>query len=278
MSTTKDDVRRWVEATGKQVQNLEGQPDLQARMRRANEGFRRLLGEPFVDETRYQALVGDVYGIFIDRQRREFDSMPRRQVDRLVLDTDPRVIAVSERTRAEGESDLYHERDTQGREEAYLFIRYAEKGGRQRNAWVEVANEESNERASVPVFLIGGILKGYSERGTINEASVYHYHPDTPQLQGMHESRISSTDLTAAAQYQETVERNLPVRVDFRVVNRDGIYTFSGVTFEKLQRFSQVDLYRVNALEGDALVRFLRERGIGCSFEARERRQPVRQP
>ncbi len=278
MPATKEEVRRWVEATERQIRSLSAEPDLQARMRSANEGFRALLRDPFIDDGRYQSLVGDVYGVFIDRQRREFEGMPLRKVERLVLDTDPKVIAFSERSRDQGESDLYHERDTQRKEEAYLFIRYTDRAGRDRTAWIEVANEEREDRASIPVFLVGGILRRYSSIGTITEASIYHYHPDSPQAAGMHESRISSRDLSAAAQYQDTVGRILPIRVDFRVVNRDGIYSFSGATFQKLERFSQQDLYRVNALDGSGLQRFLAEHGIDCSLEARERRLPARRP
>ncbi|MFH0884570.1 MAG: hypothetical protein V1861_02575 [Candidatus Micrarchaeota archaeon] len=211
----------------------------------------------------------------MDLASREFSRSGKRRSERVVLDTDESVIVYSQRSRRDGESDLAHERDTQRVEEAYLFIRYQDIQGAFHDTWVEVGNREREDAAAIPPFQVAGILKHYSESGRIVEASLYHYHPDSPGTVGP-ESRVSIMDLLAAAKIYEVLGTTIRTPIDFRVVNSDGIYTFYGATFERLRAIDQIDLFRVNALGGRDLVQLLGRYGIGCEFEPRVQSRTTR--
>ncbi len=227
-----------------------------------------------MDEPSYSRLCGEYYGVQVDLASREFSSVGKRRSERVVLDTDESAIVISQRSRKEGESDLAHERGTQRVEEAYLFIRQQDPQGAFHDTWVEVGNREREDTASISPFQVAGILKHYSESGRIVEASLYHYHPDSPGASGP-DSRISIMDLMVAAKLYEVLGTTVQSPIDFRVVNSDGIYTFYGSTFERLRAMDPIDMYRVNALSGRDLIALLGRYGIGCEFEPRVQSRTV---
>jgi hypothetical protein len=270
MAPNREDVREWIGRLDGQIREHIGQQDIRARLAGIRDGFQALLGAPFVDGPSYGRLCGEYYGVQVDLAAREFSRSSKRRSERVVLDTDESVLVISQRSRRDGESDLAHERATQRVEEAYLFIRQQDARGAFHDTWVEVGNREQEDTASISPFQVAGILKHYSESGRIVEASLYHYHPDSPG-EALPQSRVSMMDLMVAAKLYEVLGTSVQTPIDFRVVNPDGIYTFYGATFERLRAMDQVDMYRVNALSGRELIQLLGRYGIGCEFEPASR-------
>jgi hypothetical protein len=247
------------------IQGKGADPDLWERLKTIRKALGGFLRSPSVDPVRFKALCISAQRIFLESQARGFKRMRIKRSKKLMLDTNPRITVVSGKSREEGEADLFEARGKEGKEEAYLFVRHHGKGRKGvPGKWFEVGNKESAGAASISIYQIGAILQLMAKKGKVLEASLYHYHPD---VRGRVGSRISLQDLSLAARYYSIVGKLVPASLDFRVVNREGIHTFSGVTFDKILAMGKAGLNRMESLKGAPLARYLRSRSIPCSFQ-----------
>lgn len=270
-AATRKDVERWISLLGTRMLLTQGTPGLMRSLFSLREGFRSLLKKKRPDQARFRSLVGEAHHLFIECESRYYEAMEKRKSRDVILDTDEKIVVLSHCSRQEGERDLYRERDRKRLEEAYLFVSHRPRKGKAEHVWIEVGNREEEDQAEISLFQVGAILRRFGARGKVLFASLYHYHPGHEST-ARNESRISVPDLMMAAKYYSTVAPAAEYPIDFRVVNFDGIYAYSLVTFDKLSNFSNTDLYRVNILSGKRLERLLRSHGIPCSFHPRKRK------
>ena len=279
MSEKKEKIIQIIE----EIKSLPVDPTNDAHLRKQTkflDEFNKLVEAPFINERAFQTLYQDYVEFSLDVYFNFFERA-KTHVTNLALDTVPDKILYSEKSREEGEKDLYHESDTQKLEDAYVFIRYTERGSVAKNVWIEVGSEEtitssdslSRHSVNFDFKLIAAVVRNYSKQGNILEVSLYHYHPEGSDI-----SKISIRDLIVAVDFTRAYGESIgEAKLDFRVVNTDAIYRVSGIKPENVLKIIE-EKADMSALEnilvmqnqkGEDLKKFLANYGISIGIDQR---------
>lgn len=272
MVTDKDDVRDLIT----ELKEFRKIPELKKDADKLITELTTLLKKPFIEEKEFNQYQIKKQELTISAEKIHFEKAKKEEAPSLRLDTRETITIYSYKSREEGETDLFLQADRQKVEDTFLFIKFKNAKNEIKTIWIEIGDQEGPDFNRADPWKIGGILKKYSEEGTILEATHYHYHPDFEKDTKEMWSRVSFGDLMGAAFFEENVAPllSLGVSMNFKVVNTDGIYSFSRVSSKIIENLTPQQIERLHTAKSNT-ARFLQEIHIPALFEPRPKKQIV---
>jgi hypothetical protein len=164
----------------------------------------------------------------------------------LVLNTNPEHYS-AHKSREAGEEDLYRRCVDTKLEEGFIFVQY-----RDDSIWYETGKDEKEGELTSTMS-----SKHFKDAESIDEASLYHFHPEERvNKKGITSETLSAKDALAsveATQVVKSIDPSIEKKFDAKIVVQSGVYTVKA----NLEALSD---NHIRAEAGDKLDRLAMER------------------